>query len=253
MNHKYWFKVWQDRILSDPNFRQLSLEDSGLLFLTWLLTARRGGYKVATSDLYGFVQGASSGGGRRLVRLKLDRMLKKLSLLGWIQFVDESSFNVKGWDDSQSPAGSTERVRRHREMKRSSVTRNAPEAETEADTEEDTPIVPKGTTKIAPVSYSKEFQEFWEAWPAGHKTGKDAARLAFDRAKARSGLDGKFVQTVLSAIEKQKHSRKWQEGYIKNPATWLNQGCWNDEVEDASQARDSVDQAIDRWAKGETA
>lgn len=70
------------------------------------------------------------------------------------------------------------------------------------------------------------FDVFWQAYP--RKTGKAAARKAFD--KARPPLD-----VVLKAIEAQNHSAQWQRDngqYIPYPATWLNQGRWEDEVQE---------------------
>lgn len=68
------------------------------------------------------------------------------------------------------------------------------------------------------------FDLFWQAYPK--KVGKEAARKAFDKAKVP-------IETLLSAIERQKGGRQWQEDggrFIPNPATWLNQGRWEDEV-----------------------
>ncbi len=68
------------------------------------------------------------------------------------------------------------------------------------------------------------FDLFWQAYPK--KVGKEAARKAFDRVKVP-------VETLLAAIERQKGGRQWQEDggrFIPNPATWLNQGRWEDEV-----------------------
>lgn len=68
------------------------------------------------------------------------------------------------------------------------------------------------------------FDEFWKAYP--RKVGKEAARKAFAKAQVDLG-------TILSAVEAQKRSAQWQKDggqYIPNPATWLNQGRWEDEV-----------------------
>lgn len=79
---------------------------------------------------------------------------------------------------------------------------------------------------VSPQKPPKEaaFDLFWHAYP--RKVGKDAARKAFSRVKVP-------VETLLTAIERQKCGRQWQENdgqYIPNPATWLNQGRWEDEV-----------------------
>ena len=44
------------------------------------------------------------------------------------------------------------------------------------------------------------------------------------------------LDVVLLAVEKQKKSKQWQADqgqYIPHPATWLNQGRWDDELEEA--------------------
>jgi len=75
-------------------------------------------------------------------------------------------------------------------------------------------------------SSARRFDEFWSAYPK--KTGKDAARKAFDRRK----VDDALLAAMLAAIAVQVRSKQWQdEGgrFIPNPATWLNQGRWQDE------------------------
>lgn len=69
------------------------------------------------------------------------------------------------------------------------------------------------------------FDRFWSAYPK--KVGKEAARKAFTKAKAS-------LDVMLAAIERQKNSQQWKRDngqYIPNPATWLNQGRWDDEVQ----------------------
>ena len=71
----------------------------------------------------------------------------------------------------------------------------------------------------------EEFNRFWEAYP--RKIGKQAARKAFDKIPAAE------IPKLVPAVEAQKSSAQWtrENGrYIPNPATWLNQGRWDDEV-----------------------
>lgn len=77
------------------------------------------------------------------------------------------------------------------------------------------PHTPQGTT----------FELFWAAYPK--KVGKKAALNAFRRVKTP-------LNVLLQAIEGQKHSVQWMKDngkYIPNPATWLNQGRWEDELD----------------------
>ena len=103
-------------------------------------------------------------------------------------------------------------------------TRSLPsEEEEEAETES------KSEAKSNPnTSRASAFDVFWEAYPK--KTGKEAARKSFARAKADIG-------TMLSALEVQKQSEQWTKDngqFIPNPTTWLNQGRWEDEVQTKS-------------------
>ncbi len=69
------------------------------------------------------------------------------------------------------------------------------------------------------------FDTFWAAYP--RKIGKQAAKKAF--AKVPKSAWPKLVP----AIDAQKKSRQWtvEDGrFIPNPATWLNQGRWDDEA-----------------------
>ena len=71
------------------------------------------------------------------------------------------------------------------------------------------------------------FDRFWSAYPK--KIGKGAAQKAFE--KAHIGKD--LIETVLKAIDQQKNTDQWKKDggqYIPNPATWLNQQRWEDEV-----------------------
>lgn len=69
------------------------------------------------------------------------------------------------------------------------------------------------------------FDAFWSVYPK--KTGKEAARKAFKK------IPKSAHPLLVPAVEAQKKSRQWMEEngrFIPNPATWLNQGRWEDEV-----------------------
>lgn len=70
------------------------------------------------------------------------------------------------------------------------------------------------------------FETFWEAYPK--KVGKDAARKSFEKRKPAEPL----LEKMLEAIRRQAQSDQWlRDGgqYVPNPATWLNQGRFDDE------------------------
>jgi hypothetical protein len=79
---------------------------------------------------------------------------------------------------------------------------------------------------------SNDFGVFWAAYP--RKVGKDAAKKAFERR--RSVVD---LEVLLAALELQVASQQWQRDggrYVPHPATWLNQGRWQDEVDQSGNA-----------------
>lgn len=87
-------------------------------------------------------------------------------------------------------------------------------------TKKDTPLPPQG---------EELFERFWSAYP--RKTGKAAARKVFSRLKVTQ----KLLDDMIAAVEQQKRSAQWRRDggqYIPHPATWLNQGRWEDEPDE---------------------
>ena len=70
----------------------------------------------------------------------------------------------------------------------------------------------------------QDFNEFWLSYPK--KTGKEAARKAWNKTRPN-------ITIVLNALAWQKESKQWFEKggqFIPNPATWINQHRWDDEM-----------------------
>ena len=104
-------------------------------------------------------------------------------------------------------------------------TRSLPsEEEEEAETES------KSEAKSNPnTSRASAFDAFWAAYPK--KVGKGAAEKSFSK------LSPSLLPQMLSAIDTQKKSDQWAKDngqFIPNPATWLNQRRWEDEVQTKS-------------------
>ena len=88
-----------------------------------------------------------------------------------------------------------------------------------------------------------EFDIFWKTYPK--KTGKKAALKAFQKAR-KSGMPS--IDGVVAAIEQQQSCDQWRRDggqYIPNPATWLNQGRWDDQVFE----KKSVHDELREWAE----
>lgn len=71
----------------------------------------------------------------------------------------------------------------------------------------------------------RDFEDFWTAYP--RKVGKDAARKAWANAKKRASVAE--IAAGLNAAQWNADPR-----YRPHPATWLNEGRWQDTPEDAA-------------------
>ena len=77
--------------------------------------------------------------------------------------------------------------------------------------------------------YTDDFLKFWECYPK--KIGKDAAWKAWIK---RNG-DRPEISSLIKSLSIHRVSPNWTKEsgqFIPNPATWLNQGRWADEIVD---------------------
>ena len=82
-------------------------------------------------------------------------------------------------------------------------------------------------SRSSPDTRRAMFDKFWAVYPK--KVGKGAAEKAFERCRVSDDL----LNTMLEAVKKAEKSAQWQEEngrFIPNPATWLNQRRWEDEL-----------------------
>lgn len=77
----------------------------------------------------------------------------------------------------------------------------------------------------ATSSLQNLFAEFWAAYP--RRVAKQDALRAFRKLNPTPGL----VAYLIQAIEKQQASKHWQDGFVPNPATWLNGQRWTDDLD----------------------
>ena len=73
---------------------------------------------------------------------------------------------------------------------------------------------------------SSNFDQFWAAYP--RKVGKADALKKWQKINPDSAL----IEKIMTAVEVASQSEQWNEAggkYIPHPATWLNQGRWDDE------------------------
>lgn len=95
--------------------------------------------------------------------------------------------------------------------------------------------------------YTAEFLEFWKIYPK--KTGKDAAWRAW---RARNGSRPK-IEIILETIKIQSKSPQWNKDggqFIPNPSTWINQGRWEDEVNEQQKEKSLAEMIFEDQKKG---
>jgi hypothetical protein len=94
-----------------------------------------------------------------------------------------------------------------------------------------TPIIPSGDEKkTVSKKGSKDelegFDRWWAVYPK--KVAKPKAEAAW--RKVMHGKGSPSVEELVAAVNAHRKTREWLEGYVPNPATWLN-GCrWTDEI-----------------------
>jgi hypothetical protein len=93
---------------------------------------------------------------------------------------------------------------------------DAPETETELDTEPEKKVAPKGALANTP-----EFDAFWSVYP--EKVGKGAARKAFPLALSKAPLE-----TLVDGVRRYIATKPADRNYC-HPSTWLNEERWADE------------------------
>lgn len=95
-------------------------------------------------------------------------------------------------------------------------------------------IIPPNPPKGGAGEADSDFDRFWVEYP--RKQGKGAARNAYRKARKKI-----TAEEMLSAVRRQKKSWDWtKEGgrYVPQPATWLNQERWSDELRDSPPPKD---------------
>lgn len=77
----------------------------------------------------------------------------------------------------------------------------------------------------------EQFAAFWDVFP--NRKAKENARKAFRKALGRAS----FEAILLGAERYARAMRDSEPGYIKHPATWLNNDCWLDEYPEPAPKR----------------
>ena len=85
-----------------------------------------------------------------------------------------------------------------------------------------------GKDKENTTENSESFNKFWTNYP--NKKGKRIAEKIWDKLKPDKSLIEKIISSVLEHIEFDEQWKKDDGRFIPHPATFLNQGRWEDEI-----------------------
>ena len=143
--------------------------------------------------------------------------------------------------EAETPSAKDEQAERRRakDRQRKRLRNSAESAELVSPEGFPTPLpkpLPKTPLKgVKRVSDPTDFDQFWTAYP--HRVQRRTAETAFRRALRRANLP-----IILAGIDNAKRfSRKWRDGFLQNPATWLNADGWLDEHGHPSLAFSTTD------------
>lgn len=74
-------------------------------------------------------------------------------------------------------------------------------------------------------SMAETFERWWAVYP--RRQSKKAARAIFERIVTRKEAT---IDELMVGAERYRDDPNREDAYTKHPTTWLNQGCWADEL-----------------------
>lgn len=108
----------------------------------------------------------------------------------------------------------------------------APVAQSNTNRKEPSITVSKEPSTQVREDFDSAFASFWQEYPK--KVGKAEAQKAFVKLKP----DKAALQVMIDAVCWQRETDGWRKNggqYVPNPATWLNQRRWEDEIPASAQ------------------
>ena len=207
---KRWFRVSQ-KINLDPEVRELKRKFGLRGFSMWLEI-------LAETDLTNGIWKGSEQQIRRILAGVCEsntrgsaRVLQWVTDMGWITWQTSSDTSNRH----------TLKVAKHAEWYKLGEQKEKIDGKTKSSlrSEPSDPIL--YNPPLPPLS---PFEIFWQAYPK--KVGKGAAEKVWKKMRPD-------LQTIITAVASQKKSGAWTKDngqFIPNPATWINQKRWLDEV-----------------------
>lgn len=219
-----WFRFYDDA-LEDPKVQRLD----PMLFKAWVnilcIASKRNGVMPPLCDIAFAL---------RMPDQQADAVVQSLINVGLLEDVG-GKLMPHGWHERQYvDRTNSERQQRYREKHKTpkpvtvsnavtTVTRNAKVTVLETDTDTDKKNIKKSRSSSL-AELDSQFEIFWDYCP--RKIGKLAAKKSFEKAMRLTDFD-----TIMEGIDAYAKSRRGQdESFTVHPATWLNQGRWEDKA-----------------------
>lgn len=103
----------------------------------------------------------------------------------------------------------------------------------------------KAINRLTPAQ-EQNFNTFWASYP--RKVGKLAAIKAWLRIQP----DVQLYLRIIAKVKEETHSEQWQKdngSFIPHPATWLNQGRWDDEPVEIMKGKSTASYDLDLYTR----
>lgn len=126
-------------------------------------------------------------------------------------------------------AQNRERQRKHRE--KVVTVSHAPSRSVTPVTESNAPSLHTDTDTDSDKIGQSDFDRFWFAYP------KKVKRKTSAEIWNRKRLDSKTGELIADIQRRVESDRRWREGFIPDPTTYLNQERWGDELEVVKRPR----------------
>jgi len=222
-----WLRLWHD-MPTDPKWRTIAkasgqrIGDVMAVYCHLLVCAsnatERGRTQSFCSEDVASSLDMETEQVEQIIAAMQGRVLESDKLMGWekrqVAREDGAAERAKAWREAKKQAkpaetNATERNRTQAERKQT------PDKDKDKDKNTNTVDQPDG------------FDSFWSAYPK--KVGKPAALKAFRSARINGHLP-----EVLADIEDKAGSEAWTKAggqFVPNPATYLNQRRWEDQID----------------------
>lgn len=162
------------------------------------------------------------------------KRMQKLKNLGNLELKSNNQFSIitiMNWDSYQSDENKSDTESNNQVTTKEqpgNTNKNVKNVKKDKN-DKNPPNPPRGNV---PNEYSESFETWWAAYP--NKIGKLAAFRAWKKIGESKTAT---VQELIKAINDQIRANHFRGSngadYIPNPATWLNQGRWMDDIKKA--------------------